>query len=71
MKGRPLALTLIPGAPWAFAPKSIDMYLPSLPALRRDFGSGTAAAQLTLSAFFLGLAAGQALYGPLADRHGR
>ncbi len=71
MKDRPLSLTLIPGAPRAFALMSTEMYLPSLPALQRDFGSGTAAARLTLSAFFLGLAAGQALYGPLADRHGR
>lgn len=71
MRGRNLRLTLILGALSAFAPMSIDMYLPSLPALQHDFGAGTAAAQLTLSAFFLGLAVGQALYGPLADRHGR
>ncbi len=66
-----LRLTLILGALSAFSPMSIDMYLPSLPALARDFATDTAAVQLTLSAFFLGLALGQALYGPLADRHGR
>lgn len=50
---------------------SIDMYLPSLPALAAEFGASTATTQLTLSAFFIGLALGQALYGPLADRFGR
>jgi DHA1 family bicyclomycin/chloramphenicol resistance-like MFS transporter len=66
-----LRLTFILGALTAFAPMSIDMYLPSLPALAREFGATAASAQLTLSAFFLGLALGQALYGPLADRFGR
>lgn len=59
------------GALSAFAPMSIDMYLPSLPTLTREFDADTASTQLTLSAFFLGLAIGQALYGPLADRYGR
>lgn len=66
-----IRLTFILGALSAFAPMSIDMYLPSLPALAREFGATTTAAQWTLSAFFLGLAIGQALYGPLADRLGR
>ena len=71
MSRQGLRLTLLLGALSAFAPMSIDMYLPSLPALERAFAADTAAVQLTLSAFFLGLALGQALYGPLADRHGR
>lgn len=55
----------------AFGPLSIDMYLPGLPSIAREFGASTAVAQQTLSAFFLGLAAGQLLYGPLSDRLGR
>lgn len=66
-----LRLTFILGALSAFAPMSIDMYLPSLPAIAREFEATTASTQLTLSAFFLGLAIGQVLYGPLADRFGR
>ncbi len=50
---------------------SIDINLPALPATASELGSGLAAAQLTVTAFFVGFAAGQALAGPLADRHGR
>lgn len=50
---------------------SIDMYLPGLPAIAADFGVETSAAQFTLSSFFIGLALGQAIHGPLADRYGR
>jgi MFS transporter, DHA1 family, multidrug resistance protein len=66
-----LRLTIILGCLAAFGPLSIDMYLPSLPTLAQEFRTDTAAAQLTLSSFFIGLAFGQALYGPIADRFGR
>ncbi len=59
------------GALTAFAPLCIDMYLPSLPAMQRSLNAPAASVQLTLSAFFAGLAIGQAFYGPLADRFGR
>jgi MFS transporter, DHA1 family, multidrug resistance protein len=64
---------LIPllGALAAFGPMSIDMYLPSLPAIARDFAVPVSTVQLTLSAFFLGFAGGQLVYGPLSDRYGR
>ena len=55
------------GAITAFAPLSIDMYLPALPALARDFGTGPSEVQLTLSTFFFGLAFGQAIIGPLSE----
>ena len=64
-------LTLVLGALAAFAPMTTDMYLPSLPTLAREFEATGGAVQLTLAAFFIGLAAGQLLYGPLADRYGR
>ncbi|MNX67332.1 Bicyclomycin resistance protein [compost metagenome] len=64
---------LIPllGALTAIGPMSIDMYLPSLPTIARDLGASTAAVQLTLALFFVGLALGQLIYGPLSDRLGR
>ena len=55
----------------AFAPMSIDMYLPGLPAIAAEFGAEPAAAQFTLASFFIGMALGQAIHGPLADRYGR
>ena len=59
------------GALIAFAPMSIDMYLPALPRMARELHSTPAAAQLTVAAFFVGLALGQLIYGPLSDRIGR
>lgn len=64
-----LALTL--GILTAFAPFSIDMYLPGLPAIAREFNTDMAAAQQTLAVFFLGLSLGQVFYGPISDRLGR
>jgi DHA1 family bicyclomycin/chloramphenicol resistance-like MFS transporter len=64
-------LAVLLGILTAFGPLSIDMYLPGLPAIGREFGADTGATQLTLSLFFIGLAVGQAFYGPLSDRLGR
>jgi DHA1 family bicyclomycin/chloramphenicol resistance-like MFS transporter len=47
------------------------MYLPSLPTLATEFGATPGQVQLTLSAFFIGFALGQLVYGPLSDRCGR
>ena len=55
----------------AFGPLSMDLYLPGLPSLEHDLGAGQSAAQLTLTAAALGLAAGQLVAGPLSDRFGR
>lgn len=55
----------------AFAPLSIDMYLPAFPTMQRALNTSAGQIQLTLSSFFIAFAAGQILYGPLADRFGR
>ncbi|NOT59843.1 MAG: MFS transporter [Acidobacteria bacterium] len=47
------------------------MNLPSFPTLERKFRTTSFAGQFSLAAFFIGLALGQAIYGPLADRFGR
>ena len=67
----PLGLVLLLGALTAFPAMSIDMYLPSLPALAHDLHATAGQAQLTVAAFFTGLALGQLVYGPLSDRVGR
>lgn len=55
----------------AFAPLATDMYLAAFDQMREHFGSGDGEIELTLSVFFLGLAVGQAIYGPIIDRFGR
>ncbi len=67
----PVKLILILGSIVALGPLAIDMYLPALPFLQAHFGVDSAAVQLTLAAYFVGLASGQLLYGPLSDRFGR
>ena len=64
-------LALILGALTAIGPLAIDMYLPSLPTIAREFGATAAAVQASLAAYYIGIAIGQALYGPLSDRVGR
>ncbi|WP_028878276.1 Bcr/CflA family multidrug efflux MFS transporter [Terasakiella pusilla] len=63
--------TVILTALVAFGPLSTDMYLPSLPAMKAEFGASVSDVQLTLSIFLAGFAVSQLLYGPLSDRFGR
>ncbi|WP_394357223.1 MULTISPECIES: multidrug effflux MFS transporter [Acinetobacter] len=55
----------------SLGPLSIDMYLPALPQMATDFGVSTQMMANTLPAYFLGLALGQLIYGPVSDRIGR
>jgi MFS transporter, DHA1 family, multidrug resistance protein len=64
-------LALILGALTAVGPLAIDMYLPSLPTIAREFGVSAGAVQASLAAYYIGIAIGQAFYGPLSDRVGR
>jgi DHA1 family bicyclomycin/chloramphenicol resistance-like MFS transporter len=64
-------LIVLMGVLQAFAPLSIDMYLPSMPLLEKVFNATTAQVQVTLVTFLLGYALGQSLYGPITDRFGR
>lgn len=64
-------LVLVLGALTALAPFSIDTYLPGFPAIAKTFGTDTGRVTLSLSSFFLGIALGQLVYGPLLDKFGR
>lgn len=66
-----LRLILILGSLTAFAPLAIDMYLPAFPSIAAHFGASAGAVQGTLAAYFIGMAIGQSVIGPLADRYGR
>lgn len=69
--GQARKLILVLSALTAFGPMSIDMYLPSLPAMAADLAAPTGRVQMTLSSFFIGMGLGQLLFGPLSDRFGR
>ena len=72
MKGKNKFFTiLILGLLSAIGPFSIDMYLPGFPEIAKDLHTTVAHVSLSLSSFFIGIAFGQLLYGPLLDRFGR
>lgn len=59
------------GALSTVTPFAIDMYLPAFAQIAEDFHSNTATISLSVSSYFIGMAIGQILYGPLLDRFGR
>jgi len=64
-------LALILGGLTAMGPLAIDMYLPALPTIAREFQTNAGSVQASLAVYFAGIAIGQALYGPMSDRIGR
>ena len=62
---------LVLGLLSAIGPVAIDMYLPALPTIAADLGVDIGAVQMSLVSFFVALAAGQPVYGPLSDIFGR
>lgn len=55
----------------AVPPFATDMYTPAFPQVTAGLGTTAALVGLTLTAFFLGFAAGQLAGGPWSDQHGR
>ncbi|GAN95647.1 multidrug resistance efflux pump Bcr/CflA [Komagataeibacter europaeus NBRC 3261] len=56
----------------AIGPLATDMYLPAFPIMDAELVGGRAgASQITLAAWFAGLAVGQFSLGPISDRLGR
>ncbi|SDW90044.1 MFS transporter, DHA1 family, bicyclomycin/chloramphenicol resistance protein [Celeribacter indicus] len=50
---------------------AIHIFVPALPRVVDAFGTTAGGAQMTLSAYIVGLALAQIVYGPVADRYGR
>ena len=64
-------IAIILGSLGAFAPLSIDMYLPALPILADYFHTSASSIQLSLTFFLLGISLGQLFAGPISDIRGR
>jgi DHA1 family bicyclomycin/chloramphenicol resistance-like MFS transporter len=64
-------LIVILGLLTAIGPLSIDMYLPAFPVIAENLHTTVEQVGYSLSAFFIGVCAGQFLSGPLLDRYGR
>jgi DHA1 family bicyclomycin/chloramphenicol resistance-like MFS transporter len=70
-KNSPVGLVVILGLLAMLMPLSIDMYLPAMPQIAREFAVSAGSVQMTLNLYILGFAIGQLVYGPLADCYGR
>ena len=55
----------------AIAPLATDMYVPAFPAVARELSATATQVQLTLTTFFVGMALGQLIGGPVSDQRGR
>ena len=66
-----LRLTVLLGVLIALPALGTDLFVPALPLLAQALAVEAGAAQFTLTTFFIGLAAGMLLWGPLSDRYGR
>lgn len=55
----------------AIGPLALNIFIPSIPGLQREFAVDYGTAQLTLTLYLIGMAVCQLIYGPLSDRYGR
>jgi len=53
------------------SPFAIDMYLPSFDQIAEEMNTTSSRVSLSVASYFVGLAFGQIMYGPLLDRYGR
>jgi len=70
-KRRQTFLVTVLGLMVAVGPFSIDMYLPAFQVIANEFGTTVPNVALSMASYFVGMAAGQLIYGPLLDRFGR
>src|SRR3954468_14140244 len=53
------------------APLATDMYVPAFPLVGTDLSATATEVQLTLTTYFVGMALGQLIGGPVSDQRGR
>lgn len=66
-----ITIIFLLGALSAIGPFSTDMYLPAFLAIAKGLKTDIAHVGLSLTSYFIGISAGQILWGPLIDRYGR
>ena len=71
MHARPGLVIVLVSALIAIGQVATSIYLPSMPAMTEALRTDGATMQLTLTAYLLGFALSQLVYGPLSDRYGR
>ncbi len=64
-------LIILLGILAAIGPFTIDMYLPGFGQIADEFGTSEKQVAFTLTSYFVGIAIGQLIYGPLVDKYGR
>ncbi|GAA3693436.1 multidrug effflux MFS transporter [Arthrobacter ginkgonis] len=67
----PLSLLLVLALFSMVGPAATDLYLPAFPEMALDLGVEASGVQLTLTAFLLGMGAGQLFFGAVSDKYGR
>ena len=67
--GRPSYAILV--AISAIGPLALNIFMPSMPGLQREFGVSYGVVQLTLTLYLIGMAVCQLVYGPISDKVGR
>lgn len=71
MHARPGLVIALVSALIAIGQIATSIYLPSMPSMTDALHTDGATMQLTLSAYLVGFAVSQLVYGPLSDRYGR
>ncbi len=71
MKSSTLYYALILGFLSAVGVSALDIYLPSLPSIAKDFHTGGSTLQLSLTSYFIAMAIAQIVYGSVSDMYGR
>lgn len=71
MKSSTLYYALILGFLSAVGVSALDIYLPSLPSIAKDFNTDGSTLQLSLTSYFIAMAIAQMVYGSVSDMYGR
>lgn len=71
MKSSTLYYALILGFLSAVGVSALDIYLPSLPSIAKDFNTDGSTLQLSLTSYFIAMAIAQIVYGSVSDMYGR